>query len=400
MATIQEPPVSYITREDDLFFHVTEYDGDDLEVQIEHECAIDKLGYMVVFHAVTLDQRLSHGAFRLYILYHYWSLQKGRAWPSLVTIAKHLGVSKSSVVAYNKELESAGYIYRRARKSDDGHRLSSLVTIRSLKGNEHLSKLAATIFIKERGLELVEGGGQPTDHHGQQAERGGQPVGQEELTIEEVNTEEGAAMPPSTSSSVYSKPYSYEVYYRDKTEVTAIGTVSDGPWGIHCPACKEQVIIQKLNVPYECLCGMHEITLLPKKSPAKPIARKHEAVEMYYSIVRARGVKYGSNEAYENDIAMHVTDIPFWQQVVKEYIHPNVGGNPNAVDKMLVYYNEHRLPGTRKPKEPEDNPSKRYTLIEDEPIDEEPAVGGTLDMQAIRREFIEEQRKKGVVVNL
>ena len=41
-----------------------------------------------------------------------------------------------------------------------------------------------------------------------------------------------------------------------------------------------------------------------------------------------------------------------------------------------------------------------YTLIEDEPIDEEPAVGGTLDMQAIRREFIEEQRKKGVVVNL
>ena len=53
-----------------------------------------------------------------------------------------------------------------------------------------------------------------------------------------------------------------------------------------------------------------------------------------------------------------------------------------------------------KQRELDRNPSKRYTLIEDEPIDEEPAVGGTLDMQAIRREFIEEQRKKGVVVNL
>jgi len=53
-----------------------------------------------------------------------------------------------------------------------------------------------------------------------------------------------------------------------------------------------------------------------------------------------------------------------------------------------------------KQRELDRNPSKRYTLIEDEPIDEEPAVGGTLDMQAIRREFIEKQRKKGVVVNL
>lgn len=375
MSETHEPPTSYITQQDDMYFYVTEYDDSDLELEIVHESIIEKLGYMVIFHAATLDMRISHGAFRLYILYHYWAHQKGRAWPSLQTLSKHLGVSRPTIVAYNKELEDAGYIHRRSRKSDSGERLSSMVVLPSIHGNKELTRLAAKIFVGERKMELVEGRVQPTEHGVQPADFCVQPTCQEELTKEEVPTQEKRAASPPFKEE-YSKPYSMEIYYKDKSLVTVVGTVSNGPWSVKCPSCLDSVTINRLNVPTECLCGMHEFILSPKKLDKPKVQRKSESVEAYYAIVRSRGVRHGANEEFEADIAAAVTDLTRWRQVVKEYIHPDFGGNPYGVDKMLVYYNENRLPGSRKQKEKDALPP-RFTDVEPIP-DEEDAVPTTV----------------------
>ena len=64
--------------------------------------------------------------------------------------------------------------------------------------------------------------------------------------------------------------------------------------------------------------------------------------------------------------------------MVKEFIHPSVGGNPHGVDKMLVYYNENRLPGTRRKKEEYVNPTAHFRDVDPVP-DEEDAEPGLID---------------------
>lgn len=350
MEQIKDPPESYILQQDGDTYYVTEYDDDDVEVRIEYESPIEKLGYVVVYHAVTLDERISDGAYRLYNLYHYWAQQKGRAWPSLKTLAEHLNKSKPSVVAYNKELEAAGYIYRSARKSDAGDRLSSLVTIRAVAQNTGLKQLAADIFVNQRDIPLVQGGGgKKSLQRGQSIELGGQSTCQEELTKEEVTKEEKAASPPQKSFSPppADEQYRVEYYYKDKSAVRTIGTVSNGPWSVEC-ICGGDVVIDSLETGTPCLCGQREF-VLSRHKPKAVVKRKHPAVEAYYSIAKSRGVRYGSqDDELEKRIAQTVTDIPFWRQVVVEYI---ARWSPLNILIMLQYYEESRLPGTRKGEE-------------------------------------------------
>lgn len=147
------------------------------------------------------------------------------------------------------------------------------------------------------------------------------------------------------SAPEFSENYSVSIYYNDKSLVRAIGKVKTGPWEITCQECGNDVGITELDTPTECLCGMHEYTLLSKKPPARR-RRKPESVEVYYAIAKSKGVRYDSqDEGLEEKISSTVTDVSFWRLVVIEYI---ARWSPLNILQMLEYYEEHRLPGTKK----------------------------------------------------
>ena len=119
---------------------------------------------------------------------------------------------------------------------------------------------------------------------------------------------------------------------------------------------------------YECLNSCHTFRLA-KHKPKVEKEERPKSVEVYYAIVKSRGVRYGSNAAWEKDIADTVTDIRFWQQVIKEYINPiGLNGNALAADKMLRYYREGRMPGTRERAVPEKHGLAGFTPVEQPPV--------------------------------
>ncbi len=140
--------------------------------------------------------------------------------------------------------------------------------------------------------------------------------------------------------------YTVHYYYRNKEFVRAVGTVTKGPWVVNCPNCENDVTIGALEEATECLCGMHEFVLM-KHRPKAVLPEENEAVAAYFLIT---GRKRGTiAQVWLDEIVAKVTDVPFWRQVVKEYC--GQGWNRGSVDKMLKYYEEGRLPGTRKKKE-------------------------------------------------
>ncbi len=142
--------------------------------------------------------------------------------------------------------------------------------------------------------------------------------------------------------------FEISLYLKDKDHVRAIGNWTNGPWEVKCFHCGEGVRIGELDTAVECLCGMHEYTLVKKK---KHVAGKREIgpVEAYLTIAGRK--KHTIAQEWLDEIEKTVTDLPFWRQVVKEYC--GRGWNRGNIAKMLEYYKEGRLPGTRKKKEPE-----------------------------------------------
>lgn len=149
-------------------------------------------------------------------------------------------------------------------------------------------------------------------------------------------------------SPLQDSSYTISIYYNDKSLVKAKERVKTGPWEIICQVCGNEVEITELDTPVECLCGMHEYILLSKKPMAKR-KRKPEAVEAYYSIASSKGIKYDSqDDDLEERIASTVTDVPFWRQVVIEYI---IRWSPKNILTMLEYYERRQLPGTKQGEE-------------------------------------------------
>jgi hypothetical protein len=385
---ISDPPESYITEIDGVFHHVTEYTDDDLVIDVKFESAAEKLGYLVLYHAVTLDTRLSHGAFRLYCLYHYWARRKTSAYPSLKTVGDHLGVSRSSVVAYNKELEEYGYISRHGRKSTVGDQLSSVVVLKSLEKNAGASAVAAKILIGERDVEFREGGGQPAEQVVSQLVEGGQPVGHEGLTIEELTNKEkkkrlaDRKAPASLSAGENDKQplpieegYRVEYYVGDDENVDFdMGRKKKGPWRLYCPNCQgKTVTVEKMDSdPTPCSCGMHEFVLLSKK-PHKKVQGKHPAVDAYYRIAAAK-VRYGALAEWEAEIAAVVgvdeERVEHWRRVVKAACANqqfNVRNVPNLLKYMSAEYMDvGKMPGDR---------DKRKDTTADKPVKQQEEDG-------------------------
>ncbi len=81
--------------------------------EIRYERWLDAGGWTTVYHLITLDRRISDGAYRLYLLLHRYAQGKACAWPSRETLARDLGVSVATIRRRLEELSEVGLIERR-----------------------------------------------------------------------------------------------------------------------------------------------------------------------------------------------------------------------------------------------------------------------------------------------
>jgi len=333
--------------------------------------------------------------------------EDGVGWPGQARLAEMTQISTSSVKRVISDLVEIGELWRGRRR--EGGPNAYIVCVGLTKAElERAKELVVDLGCDQ---DEVEAAFDPGITHSTTLVLPTVPPG-----ITAMDHDPSLSVTDSPSSGLKGKPlppleieddYYIELYYNDKQAVNRIGTAKGGPWEVECHYCGVSVTIRELDVWNECGCGMHEFKLLSKKPHTATRERKPESVEAYYAIVKSRGVRYGANPDYEGDIFAAVTDLPFWRQVVKEYIHPAFGGNPHGVDKMLVYYNEKRLPGTRKRKESEAIAPKFKTIeeVEAEMRRKEPEVvaptlpviAGWSEPQAAidLRQELERQRREG-----
>jgi hypothetical protein len=83
--------------------------------QISYRRSVDQIGFAQVCHLVTLDEALSDGAVRLYMLLLKYAQDKGACWPGIERLARELNKSKRSVKRYLVELVERGLITREQR---------------------------------------------------------------------------------------------------------------------------------------------------------------------------------------------------------------------------------------------------------------------------------------------
>ena len=91
-------------------------DRDDLTFEVRYESPLDRDGWTVIYHRITLDRRISDGAYRLYLLLHRYAQSKSYAWPSRETLAREMGVSVETIRRRLKELTQVGLIERRKER--------------------------------------------------------------------------------------------------------------------------------------------------------------------------------------------------------------------------------------------------------------------------------------------
>jgi len=84
----------------------------DQNAQVVPRAVRDVAGFAQVPHAVTLDARLSDGAYRLYVLLHMYWQQKDLCWPGLERLAADLRHSTRTVTRHMAELERAQLVRR------------------------------------------------------------------------------------------------------------------------------------------------------------------------------------------------------------------------------------------------------------------------------------------------
>jgi hypothetical protein len=275
----------------------------------------------------------------------------GFAWPGMDTLAEKIRMTTQSVRNLTQDLMQAGELVKISR-ADQGRTnlyiVMTGITDEELKSARDKAEQfgGGQIFLPPKcilggGKIAVIGGGKIAV------------IPDPSVSVIESSSsalpEEGKAPPQEEKEAslpkipFYLQPnndYLVKGYYKDRSVVTIIGTANNGPWGMKCPACRTPIQLSEIDEYIMCLCGLHELAVT-KIRPESKVKRLPEAVEAYYAIVKSKGVRYHSqDQELEDKIANTVTDIPFWRQVIIEYLVI-----------MLKYYTEHRLPGTRKGEE-------------------------------------------------
>lgn len=278
----------------------------------------------------SLLRRMTGGELKVFLAIALRIDERYSSFPGTDTIADDTGLHRSSVLRAIKSLEGLGIIsVYRAPGLANTYTISGYMAYGKSEPDQSLfptSSVGATRSVD--ATSSVEATG--TRSVGATLRR----------TIEE-EPRKNSGLPPLGIEDSYTISY----YYRDKENVRAVGTVGRGPWRVECYGCGGQVDIRSLDTPSECLCGEHEYILTKNRPKAKPRERKPESVEAYYSVMKGK-VRYSSlDNAWEKMIADQVKDIPRWKEVMVAYI--DRGWNPFSVDRMLDYYAQQRLPGTR-----------------------------------------------------
>ena len=93
----------------------TEYVTEDVPEQAQYRNPVKAVGHAQLYHAATLDPRISDGAYRLFSLYLMYAQQKDLCWPASATLADMFDCTSVTISRRNKELEDAGYITRQRR---------------------------------------------------------------------------------------------------------------------------------------------------------------------------------------------------------------------------------------------------------------------------------------------
>ena len=84
---------------------------------------------MSYFQSIYAEDRLPHRCKTVYIYLRDRSAVSGSCWPGVKTIARDLGLSRSTVRRALKELEQTGWIRRQSRYRENGSHTSNLYTI-------------------------------------------------------------------------------------------------------------------------------------------------------------------------------------------------------------------------------------------------------------------------------
>lgn len=84
---------------------------------------------MSYFQSIYAEDRLPHRCKTVYIYLKDRSAASGSCWPGIKTIARDLGLSRSTVRRALKELEHSGWVQSQPRYRDNGSRSSNLYTI-------------------------------------------------------------------------------------------------------------------------------------------------------------------------------------------------------------------------------------------------------------------------------
>lgn len=302
--------------------------------------------------------------------------------------AEAFGVNKSSISRWLKELEDAKFLitYYKAVKNGGSPNVWLLGRAVHIEGSKYALDVffadhdamaqepdsrAALVFDQSRGDEMLSEMKASAKIVGirtvaptvapvqRSAQQSAQRSNREEV-IDKKNSKslsKKAKAPPEPEQHTPAD-YVRVYHYKGKPAVRCHGKVNSGPWSVECPSCGDQVSIDHIGSPgVECLCGMHEIQLT--KIRINETKLKHPAVDAFYRIASAY-LRYGSlDPAWEDEIGA-VEDIERWRLVVKQYIEH--GWDVRKVANILVYYNENRLPGTRKKKE---EPFESKTVVVD-----------------------------------
>lgn len=76
---------------------------------------VDRRGFAIVYHDITLDNDISDGAYRMYALLKMYSHQKNHCWPSVALLAENIGKTEDTASRHLSELEDRGLIVRKRR---------------------------------------------------------------------------------------------------------------------------------------------------------------------------------------------------------------------------------------------------------------------------------------------
>ncbi len=85
---------------------------------------------MSYFGSIYSDEELPHRAITVYMYLKDRSDKNGTCWPGIKTIAKDLGLSRSTVKRALHDLTDKGYLVKEERHRSNGSRTSNLYIVR------------------------------------------------------------------------------------------------------------------------------------------------------------------------------------------------------------------------------------------------------------------------------